>query len=64
MVQVSFKKVMREKKIKTLYALAKVLNYPYKSIKKLLKPTYNPRIQDLAKHAKKLKCKVRDLIKE
>lgn len=64
MVQVTFKKVMRAKKIKTKYALAKALNYPYKSINKLLKPTYNPRIQELAKHAKRLKCKVCDLIKE
>jgi DNA-binding XRE family transcriptional regulator len=64
MVQVSWKKVMRLKKIRSKYQLAQILEYPYKSINKLFHPDYNPPIKTLGRHAAKLGCKVRDLIKE
>jgi DNA-binding Xre family transcriptional regulator len=63
-VRVNFAKVMKMLGIKSKRELATILEYSYRNINNLFDPDYNPRIQELARHAKKLKCKVSDLIDE
>lgn len=53
---------MRKHKITSKRQLAQILGYPYKNINRLFSERYNPRVKELSEHARKIGCKLRDLI--
>lgn len=55
---------MRIKRKVSQYRLAKELGVHYANIKRVLAPDYDPKLSVLARCAKALRCKIRDLYRE
>jgi DNA-binding Xre family transcriptional regulator len=63
MARVVLNEILKKKRI-SRYAFAKRLGIDYKNTPRMFHDGFNPRVSDLARYAKAIGCKVRDLIKE
>ena len=55
---------MLDKRKMTRYRFAQGMGQEYQTVRRLFRPGYDPKLSVLARCARVLKCKIRDLVKE